>query len=74
MSGKQEVDRGDSLLTNEDRANGFSIVADDHHNITLLQWGKLVAWFSAAVTTEEVLRGFLELMKHCERSARAMRN
>ena len=67
MSGKQEVDRGDSLLTNEDRANGFSIVADDHHNITLLQWGKPVAWFSSAVPGE-VLRQFLELIKVCERN------
>jgi len=70
MSGKQEVDRGNSLLpTSEDRANGFSIVADDRHNTTLLKWGKRVAWFSAAVT-EETLRAFLELVKDSERSAK----
>jgi len=61
MADEREVDRGDSLLlTNEDRANGFSIVTDDHHNTTLLKQGKPVAWFSAAVTGE-VLKGFLEL-------------
>ena len=58
MRKKQEVDRGDSLLlTSKDRADGFSIAADDRYNITLLKWGKPVAWFSVAVT-EEVLREF----------------
>lgn len=69
MSGEQEVDNGDSLLTSEERANGFSIAVDDHHNTTLLKWGKPVAWFSAAVTGE-VLREFLELVKDCERNAK----
>ena len=70
MSGKQEVDRGNSLLlTSEDRVDGFSIVADDRHNITLLKWGKPVAWFSVAVS-REVMREFLKLVKDCERSAK----
>ncbi len=72
MSGEREVDRGDSLrLTSEDRANGFSIVADARHNTTLLKQGKPIAWFSEAVT-EEVLREFLELMKDRERSAKGV--
>lgn len=66
MSGEKEVDRG-FVLTSEDRASGFSIVADDRHNITLSKWGKPVAWFSAAMT-REVLREFLELIKDCERN------
>ncbi len=66
MNGEQEVDRDDSLLlTSEDRANGFSIEADESHNITLLKWGKPVAWFSVIVTGE-VLRGFLKLVKDSE--------
>ncbi len=67
MSGGKEVDRGDPfVLTSEDRANGFSVVADDCHNITLLKWGEPAAWFSAAVT-REVVKEFLELIKDCER-------
>ena len=67
MSGEQRRDRSDSiLLTGADEANGFSIVADNHHNITLLRWGKPLAWFSVAATGE-VLKGFLELMKDCEK-------
>ena len=60
-------------LTTEDRANGFSIVADDRHNITLLKWGKPVAWFSPAMP-REVLREFLELIKDCERSMKESRH
>ena len=70
MSGKREVNRGNSLLlTSKDGVDGFSIVADDHRNTTLLKWDKPVAWFSAAVT-EETVRMFLELVKACERSAK----
>ncbi len=50
------------LLSSEDRANGFSVVCDNCHNIALLKWSKPVAWFSAMVT-EETLREFLELVK-----------
>jgi len=72
MKKKQEADRdGSLLLTSKDRADGFSIVAGDCHNITLLKRGKSVAWFSAAVT-EETLKGFLELVKDCERSAKGV--
>jgi len=70
MSGKREVDRGDSLLiTSKDRVDGFSIVTDGPGNITLLRWGKSVAWFSATVS-EETLRAALELAKDRERSAK----
>jgi len=69
ISREQESNEGSSLLlSSEDRASGFSIVADDCHNITLLKWGKRIAWFSPAVTGE-VLREFLALVKDCERSA-----
>ncbi len=43
-----------SLLTSEDRANGFSIVTDESNNIMLLKCSKPVAWFSAVVTEEVV--------------------
>ena len=59
----KEANRNDSLLTSEERANGLSIVVDEHHNTRLLVWGDTVAWFSSAVTTTEVLKGFLELIK-----------
>ncbi|MBA7690959.1 hypothetical protein ES703_99495 [subsurface metagenome] len=56
---EQGLDKGDSLLlSSEDKADGFSILRDNRHNITLLKWSKPVAWFSAAVT-EETLRAFL---------------
>ena len=72
MSSEQEVDRGGPLLLrSEDRANGFSIVADDCHNIMLFKWDKLDALFSAVVT-EETLNAFLELVKDSERSERGM--
>jgi hypothetical protein len=57
------VDRDDcTLLTSEEKADGFSIHADNRQNITLLRWGKPVAWFSARIT-REVLIGFLGLIK-----------
>jgi len=58
-----------SLLTDDDRANGFSIRADDNHNIALLKWSEPVAWFSAAISGETI-KGFLELIKDYERSAK----
>ena len=61
MSG--EVDRDDSLLTNDERAIGFSIVVDQHDNTRLLIWGNTVASFSSTVASTEVIRGFLELIK-----------
>ena len=59
----KEADINDSLLTSEERANGLSILVDEDHNTRLLVWGNTVAWFSSRVTTAEVLKGFLELIK-----------
>ena len=50
------------MLTSTDRASGYSVVADERHNISLLRWNKPVAWFSAAMSGE-TLRAFLELIK-----------
>ena len=70
ISHEQESNKGSSsLLSSEDRASGFSIVADDCHNTTLLKQGKRVAWFSVAVS-REVMREFLKLVKDCERSTK----
>lgn len=63
MSGEQRIEGGDcTLLTSEERVDGFSIEADSRHNITLLRWGKPVAWFSAAMS-REVVRALLDLIK-----------
>jgi len=63
MSGKREVDRGNSLLlTSKDRVDGFSITANGRGNTTLLRWSKPVAWFSTMLS-EETIRAFLELIK-----------
>ncbi len=68
MNDEQGLDKSDSLLlTSEDRANGFSIARDDHHNTTLLKCGRPMAWFAATVT-EEVVIAFLKLIKDSERS------
>lgn len=67
MSSEQE------LLTTEDRANGFAMVVDDCHNITLSKWGKPVAWFSSVVYREEV-RTLLELMRSREKEAQARKS
>jgi len=68
VNGEQGLDKSDSLLlTSQDRANGFSVVRDDHHNTTLLKWGRPMAWFAATVT-EEVVVAFLKLIKDYERS------
>ena len=56
MTHQRKTGKSDSLvLSSEDRRNGFSITADDRKGVTLLKWGKPVAWFSAAVP-EETLR------------------
>lgn len=57
-----KISTGQEVLTNDDIANGLSTLADDRHNITLLEWGKPVAWFSAIVPGE-LIREFLEVMK-----------
>jgi len=70
MSCEQESNKVDfSLLSSEDKADGFSVVTDGRHNIILLKRGKSVAWFSAVVT-EEVVRSFLEMMKDCDRNTK----
>jgi hypothetical protein len=46
MSGNRESNKLDTLLTNEDKVNGFSIALnDDRNNIILLKWNKPVAHF-----------------------------
>lgn len=45
------------LLTNEDRAGGYSIVTDGRHNISLLRWSEPVAWFSAMLSEETSISG-----------------
>ena len=68
MSG--ELDKDDSLLlSSKDRADGFSIMADSCHNITLLKWSRPVAWFSVTVP-EEMLRASLEMLKDRARDAK----
>lgn len=68
MSDEQEIDRDNSLLlTSEDRANGFSIITDESHNVTLLKRGSPMAWF-AAMVSEEVIMVFLKLVKDSEQS------
>jgi len=67
MGGERHIGKSDfELLASEDEADGLSIMADNHHSITLLGWSKPLAWFSVAVTGE-VLKGFLELVKYCEK-------
>ncbi len=53
------------LLTSKDRANGFSIVGDESHNITLLKEGRPMAWFSRIVS-EKTVNAFVELIKDSE--------
>ena len=49
-------------LSSKDRNGGFSIVLDDYHNMTLLRWGRPVAWFSVALS-EETLMALVKLVK-----------
>jgi hypothetical protein len=66
MNSEHEIDGSAPLFAmGEERANGFSIVADGRRNITLLKRGKLVAWFSAMLD-EKVIKVFIELVKTCE--------
>lgn len=68
MNGEQGFDKSDSLLlTNQAIANGFSVARDDCHNITVLRWGRPMAWFAATVT-EEVIVAFLKCCKDYESS------
>ncbi|MDD5038296.1 MAG: response regulator [Dehalococcoidales bacterium] len=54
-----------SYLSDQDIEAGFSITLDDQGNITLLKLGDEVAWFSAALATEEVMNVFIRLIKEC---------
>lgn len=68
VNSEHELQRGDSvLLTSEDKADGFSIVGDESHNITLLKQGRPMAWFAATVTAE-VIVAFLKLIRDSEQS------
>lgn len=74
MFSKHEIDGSDPLLLmSEDRANGFSIVADGRRNITLLRCGKPVAWFSAMLD-EKVIKVFIELVKTCGEACKSRAN
>ena len=66
MDTEQYADgRESELLTSQERGNGFSVQLGDARNITLLKWGKPVAWFSAAVSTKTV-RAMVRLIIYCE--------
>jgi len=70
MSCEQESNKADfSMLSSEDKADGFSVATDSCHNIVLLKRSKPVAWFSAVVG-EEVQRALLEMVKDCERNTK----
>ena len=70
MNCEQESNKVDfSLLSSEDKAEGFSIVTDSCHNIVLLKRGKPIFWISAVVD-EEVRRALLEMVKDCERNTK----
>ncbi|MBI3040579.1 MAG: hypothetical protein HYY80_02850 [Chloroflexi bacterium] len=67
MSSEHELHRDNSfLLRSEDRANGFSVVRDESHNIILLKQGRPMAWF-AAILTKKVIVAFLKLIKDSDR-------
>jgi len=53
------------FLLNEDRMAGFSTMADSRNSVTLLKWGKPVAWFSAMLD-EKAIKVFIESVKTCE--------
>jgi hypothetical protein len=55
-----------SLLTDEDRGDGFSVTANCQH-VILLKLGKQVARFSRSLSPQ-VIRAFIELVKVSERT------
>jgi len=57
--------QGQEFLPSEDRMAGFSTTADSRNNVTLLKWGKPVAWFSTMLD-EETVETFAEVIKACE--------
>ncbi len=51
----KEREKIDSLfLSEEERAEGYLIATDAENNITLLKWGKRIAWFSNKAETSTV--------------------
>jgi len=69
-SAEQEMQRRfSSLLTDRDRASGFSVQSSDGRSIALLKGGKSVAWFSAAVSAEMV-RAMARLIASREEAAK----
>ncbi len=69
MNGDQSASKSVSLLSSEDKADGFSITFDNYGGVTLLRWGRQIAWFSAAVCGE-VLQALVEVVKAVERNER----
>ena len=66
MSTEQESNS--LLLSSKDKVDGFYIVTDKGHDITLLRWGQTIGLVCSAMITEEGLKAFLEVMKDFERS------
>lgn len=63
MEKRPEPGKGDySLLASTDNADGFTITADECHNISLLRLSRPVAWFSAMLSGETI-GAFVELLK-----------
>jgi PleD family two-component response regulator len=58
-----------AILTDEDRAKGYSI-ASHGGSVMLLKWKKPIAWFSAAISVE-TMRAMIELIRACEEHGRA---
>lgn len=57
----------DDLLTNEDRAAGFTLREDDH-TVLVFRCGNQVAVFSSSGMTRDSLRDFLDLSSSVEES------
>lgn len=54
--------QGQDFLSSEDTMAGFSTATDSRNSVSLLQWGKPVAWFSAMLD-EKTVKAFVELIK-----------
>jgi len=61
MVTQEKVSTVMSFLSSEDSANGFSIIIDDHDNVTLLKRGSQLAWFSRKADKETV-RSLIKLL------------
>jgi hypothetical protein len=71
MSGNRESNKLDTLLTDKDKVNGFSIALNGDR-IILLKWNRPLAHFSALLTPE-VIKAFFDIAKDCERDAKGKR-